>query len=63
MKDIAVVVFVAMILGCQSDFIKSDSVESIKIVPYQKGLPQDTIIITESDQINEIAAIIELYRK
>lgn len=59
MKDIAVVVFIVMLLGCRSDSIKTDSVVSIKIVPCQKGLPQDTIIVTETDQINEIAAIIE----
>lgn len=36
-----------------------DRVESIKIVHCQKELSRDTIVITETGQINEIVAIIE----
>lgn len=59
MKTISFITFIALLFGCQSNTFKMDGIESIKIVTNQKDQYQDTVIITDREQIKELSSIIK----
>ena len=63
MKAIALITFITLLSGCQSNTIKMDGVESIRIVSNQTEQPQDTVVITAIDQIKEITSRLEKAKK
>jgi|GEM_PF-6402095 len=63
MKALAVITFIILLSSCQSNAIKMDEVESIRIVSNQREQPQDTVVITAIDQIKEITSMLENVKK